>query len=224
MSGSRARRSVWQSAQKRCGVGGISCGPSCSVWQSTQRPGLWPKKAPTLCWSRRKPPRFGRRPREPAEIGMVVDGGVAGLAGRVAHRDERLDVAGLAIVLERGMALRLRLPREPHLVGVDSPAPSRCRRRGSGRRRRSARRGRRRAPATTESPGHRPLARHHRGEREAADVDLLGGRIVLGRARPRSRRRRLRPAVGMTRSRNGPIRMSPPWCRFDLAEAASLRR
>ena len=39
VSGSRASRSVWQSAQNCCGVGTISCGPSCSVWQSTQRPG-----------------------------------------------------------------------------------------------------------------------------------------------------------------------------------------
>ena len=117
VSGRRPRRSLWQSAQNCWRVGTISCAPSCSVWQSTQRPGSWPKKPAIEAWMRRQPPRSGSRRLHPRLIGMVVNLGVAGGAGGVAHRFERLGVAGGAILLQRGVTARQRAAA-PQPIGM----------------------------------------------------------------------------------------------------------
>ena len=173
----------------------------------------------STCCSAPEAAEIGRRPRQPARIGMIVDVGVAGRAGRVAHRDERLDVAGLAIVAQRGMALREAAARAtsgrhgsparsaPPRVRVLIEGPDRPGEEEAEHEQRRSVQAIGRLPGITEASAKRPTSSFSSAASSSA------------RARSRSRRRPTPAGVGMTRSRNGPIRMSPPGCEVDLAEA-----
>jgi hypothetical protein len=120
---------------------------------------------------------IGPGPSQPERVGMVVDSFVAGLAGGVADRLERLDVAGGAIVLERGMGPGQAAGR-PELVGVEF---------GEGLRTllavvigldRPCQPDRQ--DEEREQPGQNPLAREHRRQGEQPLGALVELRLALG--------------------------------------------
>ena len=107
------------------------------------------------CW---KPPQAAELRRRPAASGSAAAWSWTlvwqALQALSLHRLERPDVAGLAIGgRARHGALR-QVAAAPQLIGMDSPSPCGRPRRDSGRRRRSARRGR--WPSTSERPAPRP--------------------------------------------------------------------
>ena len=122
-----------------------------------------------------------RRPLHLRERSMVMDVGVAGLAGIVLHRLERLDVAGLAIGRQRRVRAG-EITAAPHLIGVEAGhrhpvGIAAILVKGDDR------------PDEEEGedehrqhPGDGALARHHALQREAARVEavVLLGEVLVG--------------------------------------------
>ena len=203
-----ARRDRYGSRRRIAAASAPSpAGPHARCGSRRSGPASWPNSSATASWTPAKVPRFGARPRQPARIGMVVDGGVAGGAGGVADRDRRPGRGrpGNCWRARHGRATGCRSARRGR---HDSPAHIRPCRAPANRRPRSARPGT--WPSTTmasvQAIGRLPGITADRAKRRVSNLPR----------RPRCRRARRRwrcrpsPSPGAGRAAGtGRCR----WCR-----------